>query len=193
MSVDPVAGRPTRVHVVDALHQGDFSTVTEAVHAAQSGDRILVRPGLYEGPILLDKLVEVVGDGPAEEIIIVASEGTVVMFTASNGSVRGLTLRATGQPRDRAVVDVRAGCLVLDGCGISGSGTGVVVRGDADPRVQHCRIHHMAGNGIYVCDHGAGLFEDNEITGNTLSNVAVGSGGNPTVRGNCITNSQDAG
>ncbi|WP_322756165.1 right-handed parallel beta-helix repeat-containing protein, partial [Frankia sp. Cas3] len=48
-------------------------------------------------------------------------------------------------------------------------------------------------SGVYVYDDGAGVFEDNEITGNTRDNVAVGSGGNPTVRGNRITNSQSGG
>ncbi len=46
---------------------------------------------------------------------------------------------------------------------------------------------------MYVYNNGAGLFEDNEITGNTLSNVTVTSGGNPTVRGNRITNSRNGG
>ncbi|WP_322767692.1 TIR domain-containing protein [Frankia sp. Cr1] len=164
---DAVAGRPTRVHVVDALYRGDFTSVIEAVHAAQPGDRILVRPALYEGPIVLDKPVEVVGDGPAEEITIVAGEGSVVVFSASNGSVRGLTLRATGRPREQAVVDVGAGRLVLDGCDISGSGIGVAVHGGADPRVRGCRIHHTSGSGVVVSENGAGVFEDNEITGNT--------------------------
>ena len=34
-------------HVVDALHRGDFTTISAAIEAAQPGDRIVVRPGLY--------------------------------------------------------------------------------------------------------------------------------------------------
>src|SRR5271165_6596210 len=37
---------PTRV--VDALFRGDHATLTDALNAAQPGDRILVRPGLYQ-------------------------------------------------------------------------------------------------------------------------------------------------
>ncbi|WP_165036424.1 right-handed parallel beta-helix repeat-containing protein [Candidatus Protofrankia californiensis] len=193
-STGRASGRPVPVHVVDALGRGDFTTVDAAVRAALPGDRIVVRPGLYKGPIVLDKPLEVVGDGPVEEITIVAGEGSVVVFTASNGSVRGLTLRATGQPQEGPVVDIRAGRLVLDGCDVSGSASaGVAVHNDADPRVRHCRIHYVSGRGVHVYDKGAGLFEDNDITDNIRSNITVASGGNPRVCRNHIANSQRSG
>ncbi len=43
----PVGKAEPPIHIVDALHRGDFSTITDALHAAQPGDRILIRPGLY--------------------------------------------------------------------------------------------------------------------------------------------------
>lgn len=52
---------PTRV--VDALHRGDHSSLTDALGAAKPGDRILVRPGLYREGIVIDKPVEIIGDG----------------------------------------------------------------------------------------------------------------------------------
>ncbi|AEH08341.1 MULTISPECIES: right-handed parallel beta-helix repeat-containing protein [Protofrankia] len=188
------AGRPVRVHVVDALGRGDFTTVDAAIRAARPGDRVVVRPGLYPGPLILDKPLEIVGDGPVEEITVVAGTGSVVLFTAANGSVRGLTLRATGQPGEEAVVDIRTGRLVLDGCDISGSASaGVAVHNDADPHVHRCRVHYLSGRGVHVYDKGAGLFEDNDITDNVRSNIVVASGGNPRVRGNRITSSQRSG
>jgi F-box protein 11 len=182
--------------VVDPLHLGDFTTVAAAVAAARAGDRILVRPGLYEGAVVLDKPVALAGEGPVDEITLVAAEGSVLVFTASYGSVQGLTLRATGQPReagDPPVIDIRTGRLVLDGCDISGSATGVAVHANADPRVRRCRIHHTSGFGVRVVDGGAGVFEDNDITGNTFSNIKVLTGGKPTVRNNRITGSQQSG
>jgi F-box protein 11 len=196
------AETPTRrtspsIHVVDSVHSGgDFTTVTDAVAAAQPGDRIVVRPGLYEGPVVLDKPVELVGQGLTSDIILAAAEGSVLTFAAPHGSVRGLTLQATGEvrePDDPPVVDIRGGRLFLVGCDISGTATGVAVHGDATPRVRRCRIHDISGAGVYVYDDGAGVFEDNEITGSTWANVAVESGGNPTVLRNRITGSARSG
>jgi F-box protein 11 len=189
----PAARRPTPTRVVDPTGGGDFTTLADAVAAARPGDRVLVRPGSYDGPIKIDTPLEVVGEGPADEIVVMAEKGGVLVVTASHGSVRGLTLRATGEPREASVVDVRAGRLVLDGCDISGGATGVTIRAYAEPHIRRCRIHHTSGHGIRVLGAGAGVFEDNEITGSGRSNISVTSGGNPTVRGNRITASEHSG
>jgi len=55
-------------HVVDAYHRGDFVSVRAAIEAASPGDRILVRPGLYEESLVVDKPLEIIGDGPVEDI-----------------------------------------------------------------------------------------------------------------------------
>ena len=58
------AGRVTAkteppTHVVDASPgRGDFATVSAAIAAAKPGDRILVRPGLYEEGLVVDKPLE---------------------------------------------------------------------------------------------------------------------------------------
>jgi F-box protein 11 len=52
-------------HLVDANRDSDgFSTVGEAIRAASSGDRIFVRPGRYKESMLIDKPLEIIGDGP---------------------------------------------------------------------------------------------------------------------------------
>jgi len=53
---------PTRV--VDQMHRGDHVTITEAIEAADPGDRILVRPGTYHEGLVIDKPgLEIIGDG----------------------------------------------------------------------------------------------------------------------------------
>jgi F-box protein 11 len=52
-------------HVVDANRDSDgFTTVGAAIRAANPGDRIFVRPGRYEESLLIDKPLEIIGDGP---------------------------------------------------------------------------------------------------------------------------------
>jgi F-box protein 11 len=100
----------------------------------------------------------------------------------------------SGRSKDDAtVVDACAGRLVLENCDVSGGGIGVLVRGPADPHVRRCHIHQMSGLGLCAIDDGAGVFEDNEITGSIEANFTVGAGGNPTVRGNRMTRSQGRG
>jgi F-box protein 11 len=57
-------------HVVDAYQGGHFTTVSAAIKAAKPGDRILVRPGRYEESLVVDKPLEITGDGPLANIEI---------------------------------------------------------------------------------------------------------------------------
>jgi hypothetical protein len=51
------------IRVVDALHRGDHASLAEAVAKAAPGDRLLVQPGLYHGPVVIDKPLEILGQG----------------------------------------------------------------------------------------------------------------------------------
>jgi F-box protein 11 len=171
--------------VVDALYRGDHTTVIEALKAARPGDRILVRPGLYKEAIIIDKPVEIVGDGELGEVVIEAS-GKLLLFKASMGRVSNLTLRQIGGS-DGYCVDIAQGRLDLEGCDITSQGlSGVAIHDGADPRLRRNRIHDSKQAGVYVYQNGQGTFEDNDIFANVLSGVEIRTGGNPTLRRNRI-------
>jgi hypothetical protein len=132
------AGRVTAktelpTHVVDAYLRGDFGTVSAAIAAARPGDRILVRPGLYEEGLVVDKPLEILGDGPVPDIVIRARDANVLLFKASIGRVANLTLHQAGGKRKWFGVHIRQGRLDLEGCDISSQGSScVAIRDGAD-------------------------------------------------------------
>jgi F-box protein 11 len=174
-------------HVVDVWGRGDFTTVGAAVEAARPGDRILVRPGLYEEGLVVDKPLEIVGDGPAGEIEVRARGANALRFKASIGRVANLTLRQAGGTGSWYGVDITQGRLDLESCDIScQSSSCVAIRNGADPRLRGNRIHDGKECGVFVLDGGLGTLEDNDITANTLAGVEIKTGGNPMLRGNRI-------
>jgi parallel beta-helix repeat protein len=175
---------PTRV--VDAYQRGDFVTVTEAMEAADPGDRILVRPGLYDESLVVDKPLEIIGDGPVEDIMIRGRDANVLAFRASIGRVANLTLRQAHADATLGVI-IYQGRLDLEGCDISSqAGNCVEVLGGADPRLRRNKIHDGKRTGVYVHDGGLGTLEDNEITGNGQEGVQIRTGGSPVLRRNQI-------
>jgi parallel beta-helix repeat protein len=178
-------------HIVDAYQRGDFATVGEAIKAAKPGDRILVRPGLYEESLVVDKPLEIIGDGPVEDIEIRGRDAYVLEFRATIGRVANLTLRQAEANAVRGVV-IYQGRLDLEGCDISSrAGACVYIQG-ADPRLRRNKIHDGKYSGVYIYDDGLGTLEDNEITGNGTSGVQIGVGGDPVLRRNQIhDNEQD--
>jgi F-box protein 11 len=194
-TVRPVAKTEPPTHVVDPFpNRGDFSSIGAAIQAARPGDRILVRPGLYQDGLVVDKPLEILGDGPVADIEVQARDASVVVFQANIGRIANLTLRQTGGEDQWYGVDITQGRLELEGCDISSQSLScVAIRNGADPRLRRNRIHDGKTNGIMVSDDGLGALEDNDITANTTVGVAIRTGANPTLRRNQIHHNKQAG
>jgi F-box protein 11 len=180
--------------VVDQAQAGGFTTVSAAISAASPGDRILVRPGLYREQLHIVKPLEIIGDGPVDQIEIRGgSNGSVVIFEAPSGRVANLTF--TQAAGDTAYgVSIRQGRLELEGCDISSeAGSCVYIRGGSDPLLRRNTIHDGHEYGVLVREQSRGTLEDNEIAECRWACVATQEGGNPMVRRNRIRDSHQSG
>jgi parallel beta-helix repeat protein len=187
-TAEPAAkAEPPAPYVVDAFHRGDYATIGAAIKAARPGDRILVRPGLYQEGLVVDKPLEILGDGPAHDIEVQARGANALLFKAKIGRVANLTLRQADVKDDWYGVDITQGRLELEDCDISSQSlSGVAIRSRADPRLRRNRIHDNKQAGVLVYANGLGTLEDNDITANGEAGVEIKTGGNPTVRRNRI-------
>ena len=172
--------------------RGDFLTVSDALAAAKPGDRIVVRPGFYREGIVIDKVVEIIGDGDRERITIEAANKDTVLFKAPAGRIANLTLRQAGGGLWDCV-DIRQGRLNLEDCDISSQARAAYNPWRGRPWLRSNRIHDCEQGGILVDDNGQGVLEDNEIFANALSGIAIREGGNPTVRRNRIHDGKKSG
>lgn len=189
--------QPTKVEpptcIVDPLHRGDFATISEAISKSAPGTRILVRPGLYTEGLILDKPLEIIGDGEPGEVIVQASDRNVLLFQTTMGRVTNLTLRQAGGGGWFAV-DIAQGRLELEDCDITGQELACVgIHNGADPRLRRNRIHDGKSGGIYVYENGLGTLEDNDIFGTADAGVAITERGNPTLRHNRIHDCKEDG
>jgi len=173
--------------IVDPMHRGDFATITDAIKSVEPGSRILVRPGLYQEGLIVDKPLEIIGEGEPGDIVIHSVGMDVVLFQTTMGRLVNLTLRQMGGPEIWYCVDIAQGRLELEDCDIiSHSSACVAIHGGADPRLRRNRIHGNETCGVYVYEGGLGTLEDNNIYGNTFSGVEIETTGNPTLRRNRI-------
>jgi len=198
ISLEAASPRPSAkteppTHVVDPWHRGDFVSISQAIQTAQPGDRIIVRPGLYEEGLIMDKPLEIIGEGECSEIVIQAIGKEVILFKTTMGRVSNLTLKQIGGGNYFGI-DITQGRLELEGCDItSQSLAGVAIHGGADPRLRRNRIHDGKQGAVFVYDNGQGTLEDNEIFGNARSGVIIKAGGNPTLRRNRIHDGKSSG
>ena len=78
---------------VSQAGDAEFKTIGEAIKAAKSGAQIKVRPGVYRESLVLDRRVEITGDGPADQIVIEGVGAPALTMQTDYALVRGLTLR----------------------------------------------------------------------------------------------------
>ncbi|HEX8197431.1 MAG TPA: pectinesterase family protein [Pyrinomonadaceae bacterium] len=170
--------------VVSADNSGDFVSIGEAIKAAPDGAQILVRPGLYEENLTINKQIEIIGDGGAVKDIVVRSpNSSCLSMQAEKAAVRNLTLQcAAGKSGEQVFgIDIQSGELLLENCDVTSDSLAcIAVRGaDTNPLIQNCRIADGADGGIYFFDSAGGTVEECEILQNRNASVVIAQNANP--------------
>ncbi|MHC4427788.1 MAG: nitrous oxide reductase family maturation protein NosD [Planctomycetota bacterium] len=96
-----------------ALAVADFD-LQRAIAEAEAGERIVVPEGVYRGPVLIEKPLELVADGRV--VIDGGGGGDVVRVSAPDVTIRGFEITNTGTSLDRenAGVTVLAPRVVIE-------------------------------------------------------------------------------
>lgn len=177
---------PARTTLVVALDgSGDFLTLTDAIRHAQAGSRLLVRPGVYDEGLIIDKPLEIVGDGAREEIIVRATASNCLALRTDSATIRGLTLR--GQSR------AGGGNVRLSGCRIhDGQSHGVFVRDAGRALLESCDVFRNRGAGVQVDAGGVAVARACRVNGNGHVGFSCEAGGAVEVEGCDLTQNRVA-
>jgi hypothetical protein len=179
---------------------GDFPTLTDAVRRAPAGSRLLVRPGIYNEGIVIDKSLEIVGDGALGEVVVRATQSSCLVVQTDAATIRNLTLR--GQARTGGVnnngffaVDISHGRPLFDGCDISSDSLACIAihNPTAAPLIRNCFIHHGVDSGIFAFDGAQGLIEACDIAENSNIGIAITGRASTSVHNSRIHDGADAG
>jgi parallel beta-helix repeat protein len=161
---------------------GDCQTISAAIKKAKDGNRILVKPGVYQETLIIDKPLEIIGDGKAANIVVESKNANCIIMKTDHALVRGLRLhnRAEGY----YAVDIPQGQLTLEYCDITSDTLACVgIHGsETEGIVSHCQIHDSKeAGGVYVYENGTGRVENCDIFGNALAGIQI-RGGNLVVQ-----------
>ena len=179
---------------------GSFHTINAALACAKPFDMVVVRPGVYNERLKLDKHVELVGDGPAGSVVLVGVDGPAIeapsriVARVAHMDIRQRPGGSAGA-MSGAVLIKSGGVLIVEECAISSqTGHCIVIQGrDSCGYVLHNEINNGKGVGVLICDHGKGVIEDNDISCNGRAGVAILSGADPHVCANKIHAGMDSG
>ena len=171
--------------VTVASSGADYRSINEAIKHVPEKTRILVRPGTYIESIVLDKNVEVVGDGPREQITLISNDANCIRVATDLAVVRGMTIH--GRAQNQYAIDIPRGRFHLSDCIVTCETHSCIGihNSTAQPLIQRCIIRDSGGDdGIVIYDQGAGVIEDCDIFANKDCEVGIGvkTGGKSLVR-----------
>ncbi len=196
-----------REHIVDAAGGGNFTTIQAAIDAAGDMDSIYVRAGTYRENLVIDKYLQIIGEGPSNTTIVGdgttdvvrmawVSPGVFGGFTVTNGTTHsGVNLMGTASTTvvwcniygNRYGIRADGGCLFLDILGNevhNNTDAGIWFQGNQS-RIQSNRCHH---NGVGMSVTGTELFIWNNTCYLNGRGISVGtSPRNVLLMGNSYT------
>ena len=160
--------------VVDQMGRTGFATISAAIAHAKPGAKILVMPGTYNESILIDKPLEIVGDGRRGEIIVKSLDAAVVRCDTARARISNLRLSQAGSERFNCV-DLVRGRLEIECCEISSGGmTGIVARGSSTYlHITESEIHGCASVGISLSEHCEAVITNCTFTDNRGSAIDI--------------------
>lgn len=157
----------------DEFKVEDGQSIQRAVDNAKNGDTILISPGLYKESIVINKEVSIKGEEGA--IIDGGGEGHVIMVTASNVVLGGLTIQNSGSGQEISGIYIKK----------------------ADRNVIQNNTLKNVQYGIYIANSHENQLLENSITSNKAhfskrgNGIHMFKGGGHLLKGNVIANVQD--
>jgi len=120
---------------------GDCQSISAAIEKAKAGDRILVKQGVYQEDLVIDKPLEIIGDGDVANIVVESKNADCIFMKTDNALVRGLSLH--NRAENGCAVNIPLGKLRLEYCEItSDSWLCVSIDGsETEGILSYCKIH----------------------------------------------------
>lgn len=167
-------------------NRGDHTTIMAAINAASPGDRILIRPGTYPENVVLEKELELIGEGEPGELRIEVSSVNALRCTAAVAKIANITFERLSEDGQNTAVLVTAGRAEFQNCRFrSESISGVEVKGaSSQPRFTDCKFKGSKESGARAIENAKPIFENCEFLGNGLHGAEVTTSANPVFR-NC--------
>jgi parallel beta-helix repeat protein len=180
--------------IVSLEGDGDYRSINEAIQKGGPGRPILVRPGTYKESIVIDREVEIRGDG--FDVHVEAAGASCLVMKADSAKVSGLTLHSKPGPESEKAPAVRVshGRLTLAHCDIASDSDSCVIVHEATTSLTlfKCKVHNGKMAGVYLHRGSQGTFEECDISDNHVG-VVIRERSNPLLRKCRVTNNQTFG
>jgi len=155
---------------VDDDGEGDYEKIQDAVDAAEDGDTIRVYEGTYYENVVVDKTVNLVGNGSTATTVDGGGSGSVVKIKADWCNVSGFKATGSGNELEDGGIKIEANHshLFENDCSDNGR-SGILLDDSFFNVIENNRCENISSRGIYLVDS-----HSNTVMNNILVNNSYG-------------------
>ncbi|WP_035792583.1 right-handed parallel beta-helix repeat-containing protein [Kitasatospora mediocidica] len=152
---------------------GEYETLAEALAAAEPGDTLTLRPGVFRENVVLDKPVTLQpAEGPGT-VRLDPPSGVTLTITAA-AVVRDLLIEGYDSSAAAVLITGPEAAARLTGCRVdTHSAVGIEVDDRADPTLTGCTVANPAGLGLRLRGGASAAFEECEVSAAGQAGLAV--------------------
>jgi parallel beta-helix repeat protein len=174
----------------------DHSTISAAVDHASSGDTVLVKGGVYNENLLINKSLTVMGEDSRNTIVIGTGgvnrgQSTVFTLAADYVKISGFTIESLdySTASDHATgISVEGDHCTIIGNNIRNTYYGIFCSLQSSTTISGNNITSNFKDGIRFCGGSLNKISENDIAGNAKSGIAIEGYSNKISRNNITNN-----
>lgn len=156
--------------IVESGDSGNFQKIQDAINAANPGDVVFVRNGIYYENVRINKTISLIGEDKNLTIIDGGGVGIVLAIIANNVKVQGFTIQNGGTNfPDRTIFVTNCREVTIENNIIRNSLCGIELRNSNACKIINNVIMNHSWKGIFIAG------DDNEVCCNTIANNSIGA------------------
>jgi parallel beta-helix repeat protein len=189
-SPTPTPGGSRTLQVPD-----DYSTIQAAIDAADAGDTVHVKAGVYNESVTMKDGIQLIGDGEDQVRVRISSTNAVLICDGTGkGLVSGMTFEHTDKQDTEnhySVIWMKdSGVEIDDSRAQYSDGDGIWVQGGS-PTISGCVVRGCRYAGISVTESGAqAVLKNNDCADNAQHGISIDESGGADVEGNTCENNK---
>ena len=127
-----------------------YNRIADAIDASHNGDTIYVRDGTYNENLVVDKSIHILGPSVGEAIVKNIGSLDVILITADNARINGLTIIDATYPKTSGIsIKVATNCNIVNNK-ISNCYNGIYVKSSTDDYLSNNTVDSNVKYGIYL-------------------------------------------
>jgi parallel beta-helix repeat protein len=174
---------------VAADGSGQYTSIVDAINAAEAGSRIEVAPGTYEGGVIIDKPLDIVGTGSFDQVIWQVTGTDLMQWKAASGLIKNMTLlQKGGCEKTCNVIYFNNGSALVENSALTGQGGATIyVQGvKSSPRIVSNNLHNSKESALFFELAAGGEAVLNDIANSGFAGIEIKTDAHPVIRGNKI-------